>query len=96
MQSLLALYEAVARADWTQAQTRAAEVLAAQRYAQAQALREQVMVLGQLAGLAAGDGSAPARGEQQWGKSVQRGSRAVQRDFLRAWADGKEPRCPAP
>jgi spermidine synthase len=96
VQSLLALYEAVARADWAQTQTRAAEVLAAQRYAQAQALREQVMVLGQLAGLAAGDGSAPARWEQQWGKSVQRGSRAVQRDFLRAWADGKEPRCPAP
>ncbi|MDR7332480.1 hypothetical protein [Roseateles asaccharophilus] len=93
---LLALYEATARRDWAAAEKAADRILAGQVAPSPQGVKEQVLVLSMLAGLAQGQPQAVRQREARWGRNVPGGAQAEIRRFLSAWEAGGERTCLAP
>jgi hypothetical protein len=92
-QTLLTLYDAVARQDWPTAGQAAEDFLADKVEPTPQGIKEQALVLGMLAGLAQGEADAVQAREARWGGSVPMSSLADARRFLQAWESGGEAVC---
>ncbi|WP_394509974.1 fused MFS/spermidine synthase [Roseateles sp. DXS20W] len=93
--TLLKLYDATARHDWPEAE-RAAELILAGRVQPAPSgIKEQVLVLGMLAGAAQDQSDAVRSRESRWGSQVPPGALGELRRFLKAWEDGGEKVCAA-
>ncbi len=82
----IALYAAMAAADWRRAAEKARQLLGPEGGNATLPLREQYLVLGMLASLALGEGDAIARWEREFGSQVPPGAMTGLRHFLRTWA----------
>ncbi|MBI3349254.1 MAG: hypothetical protein HY020_18845 [Burkholderiales bacterium] len=89
----LTLYDAVARQDWPVVDKSAERLLNGALDHAPPSLKEQVLVLGMLAGLAQHQPDAVLSREVRWGSLVPPGTLADARRFLSAWEDGREPVC---
>lgn len=92
---LLTLYDAAARGDWAAADKAAERILGGAVDPSPVEIKEQVLVLSMLAGLAQGQPDAVLTREVRWGSQVRAGALAGTRRFLKAWSDGQEPVCAA-
>lgn len=92
---LLGLYDAVARQDWRQVDQSVARLLDGVVAPVPAAVKEQVLVLGMLAGLAQRQPDAVRTREVRWGSMIAMSSQADARRFLKAWEDGGEKACAA-
>jgi hypothetical protein len=93
--ALLTLYDATARRDWPAAHTAAERILSGAVAPAPSGIKEQVLVLDMLAGLALGQADAVSQRESRWGRDIPMGSLAATRRFLKSWEDGREPVCAA-
>lgn len=92
---LLQLYDATAHADWAAAERAAERILNGVVKPSPAGIREQVLVLSTLAGLAQGQNDAVANRESRWGQQIPFGPLADARRFMKAWSDGRETACAA-
>jgi spermidine synthase len=92
---LLTLYDATARADWPAAERAAERILSGAVQPSPAGIKEQVLVLSTLAGLAQGQADAVSNRESRWGQQIPFGQLADARRFMKAWVDGGEPVCAA-
>ncbi|WP_457394226.1 fused MFS/spermidine synthase [Roseateles sp. P5_E1] len=90
---VLGLYESVSRQNWQSVETQARQLLAQPPGPMPQALNEQILVLGMLAGIAQGKMDAVRMWEAQWVARVPAAGLAETRQFLKAWEDGGERAC---
>ncbi|RZI98671.1 MAG: hypothetical protein EOP39_26825 [Rubrivivax sp.] len=92
---LLTLYDAAARRDWANVDRAAERILGGTVDPSPAEIKEQVLVLSMLAGLAQRQPDAVLTREVRWGSQVRAGALADTRRFMKAWADGQEPVCAA-
>lgn len=95
VQTLLTLYDATARRDWPLVQQAAEQILDGSVEPAPAGLKEQVLVLAMLAGLAQGEADAVLSREVRWGPQIPRGALADARRFMAAWEQGGERACAA-
>ncbi|MFN3304091.1 MAG: fused MFS/spermidine synthase [Roseateles sp.] len=93
--ALLTLYDATARRDWPAAQQAAEQILNGGVEPAPAGLKEQVLVLAMLAGLAQGEADAVLSREVRWGPQIPMGPLAHARRFMAAWEQGGERACAA-
>ena len=92
---LLTLYDATARQDWPAVDKAAERILSGTVDPAPAGIKEQVLVLGMLAGLAQHQPDAVLSREVRWDSLVPKGPLADARRFMKAWEEGGEPACAA-
>lgn len=92
---LFTLYDATARRDWAAVDKAAERILGGAVAPTPSGLKEQVLVLSMLAGLAQGQADAVLTREVRWGSQVPFGALGDTRRFMKVWSDGREPVCAA-
>lgn len=93
--TLLSLYQAAAQKRWADADLLATAILEGTVTPRPDGIREQVLVLSMLAGMAQGQADAVKVREARWGHQIPPGSQAELRSFLNAWEADREPVCAA-
>ncbi|WP_457442382.1 fused MFS/spermidine synthase [Roseateles sp. P5_E4] len=92
---LLTLYDAAARGDWRVVDKAAERILDGTVQPSPAGLKEQVLMLSMLAGLAQGQPDALQTREARWGQQIPVAAFGDMRRFIQAWVAGKEPVCAA-
>jgi len=92
---LMTLYDATARQDWPAVDKAAARILDGAVEPTPVGIKEQVLVLSMLAGLALNQPDAVLTREVRWGSRVPEGGLGDMRRFMKAWSDGHEAVCAA-